>query len=272
MITTRLQGGTGNQLFQYAMGLSQARCLGAELQIDISSFRNDRMREYTLGLFPRITEKVVEDSVTTVGESGMPYNQALVDSIKDGDILNGFWQCEKYFVNIAKELREKFQPKPLTWEQLSWAKEINGSCNPTFLTIRRTDYVGNTFHGELPIAYYEEALKVIAEKTGDPDLFVFTDDIPWCLENLRLPYDFQVAGTYDRTVKGHIGREDADLYLMSLCKNAAMANSSFSWFGAWLGDAARKNNGGVVVAPKQWFGPRSNEDPRDIIPNRWTKI
>jgi hypothetical protein len=268
-ITTKLQGGTGNTLFQYAMGLSQARRLKTDLQIDISSFKNDPMREYTLGLFPRITEPTVENSITTIGESGMPYNQALVDQIKDGDVLNGFWQTEQYFADIEWELREKFEPKALTTAQRIWQHRIFTAENPTFVTIRRTDYIGNTFHGELPQKYYWDALEFIAHKTDLPTIFVFTDDTEWCQEHLNLPWPFFVAGTYDRTVKGHIGREDADLYLMSLCKNAVMANSTFSWWGAWLGMPQRKESKGVVVAPKQWFGPSSKEDPRDIVPLEW---
>ena len=269
-IITRLQGGTGNQLFQYAFGLAQARRLNTDLQIDISSFKNDPMREYTLGLFPRIAEPVVEGSITTVGESGMPYNQALVDSIKNGDVLNGYWQTEKYFTDVEWELREKFQPKPLTNAQRVFQAKIFRAKNPTFLTVRRTDYIGNAFHGEMSESYYWEALQLISIQIGAvPEIFVFSDEPDWCQEHLNLPWPFFVAGTYDRTVKGHIGREDADLYLMSLCKNAVMANSSFSFWGAWLGP---DKTGGTIVAPKQWFGPRSNEDSRDIVPERWIKI
>jgi hypothetical protein len=100
-------------------------------------------------------------------------------------------------------------------------------------------------------------------------VFVFSDEPNWCHENLKLQYPFHVAGTYDRTVKGHLGREDGELFLMSMCKNAVLANSTFSWWGAWLGDPGRK---GVVIAPKKWFGPLSNEDARDIVPNRWISI
>lgn len=272
MITTKLQGGTGNQMFQFAMGLAQARRLKSGLRLDIGGFHHDQMREYTLSLFPRINRFAranISEVPVTVHESGMPYNQSLVDSIEIGDSLKGYWQTEKYFEKIVYEVIWYFEPSPLTPDQREWCHAIMNSENPTFLTIRRTDYVGNTFHGELSIDYYKEALKIITDKTGTPDIFVFTDDIIWCQNYLVLPHSFQIAGTYDRTVKGHIGREDADLYLMSKCKNAVMANSSFSWWGAYLG---ADKNGGTIVAPKQWFGPTSNEDARDIVPDRWTTI
>lgn len=272
MITTRLQGGCGNQLWQYAFGLTQARRFHTDLQIDISSYKFDPKREYNLCLFPRITEKIVVNSQTTIQEKGMPYNPSLIDSIKDGDVLNGYWQSEKYLESIEYDIRWRFQPGPLSLKQQMWFRIIFESKNPTFLTVRRTDYVGNSFHGEMSESYYWEALKIIAEKTGRPSIFVFTDDIEWCQNNLNLPWPFQIAGTYDRTVKGHLGREDADLFLMSLCRNAVMANSSFSWWGAWLGDNLRKGNNGVVVAPKTWFGPTAHEDVRDIVPDRWLTI
>lgn len=268
MITSRIYGGCGNQMLMYAMGLAQARRLNTELQLDIGKFRRDSMREYNLCLFPRITNKLVENETITVRENGMPYNQAVVDSIKDGDVIDGYWQTEKYFLDIADELRDKFQPMPLDIPHRAWFNKIVTAKNPTFLTVRRTDYVGNTYHGELPESYYWEALRIIAEKTGVPNIFVFSDDPDWCQEHLNLPWPFFVAGTYDRTIKGHLGREDAELYLMSLCKNAVLANSTFSWWGAWLGDSGRK---GVVVAPNKWFGT-APEDPRDIIPDRWIKL
>lgn len=260
-------------MFQYAMGMTQALRLNTELQLDIGKFQTDRVREYNLCLFPRITNKLVENQIITVHEAGMPYNESVIMTIKDGDVIDGYWQSEKYFNfslgYAAHELRLKFQPKPLDIPHRKWFNKIVTSKNPTFLTVRRTDYVNSAYHGELPESYYWEALKVIADKTGQPDIFVFSDDPDWCQEHLNLPWPFFVAGTYDRTTKGHLGREDAELFLMSMCKNAVLANSTFSWWGAFLGDHRRE---GVVIAPKNWFGPECNEDSRDIVPERWIKI
>lgn len=276
MITVKLQGGCGNQMFQFAMGLAQAVRLNCDLQFDTSSFQHDRMREYSLCLFPRIQDIYGEQKffvADIVKENGMPYNEKIVEGIKRNSHLTGWWQTEKYFQSIEYLIRWYFQSAPLTPAHRKYFELIMNSENPTFLTVRRTDYVGNAFHGELPVEYYQNALAFVEHKTKTkPDIFVFSDEPEWCYENLKLGSSFIVAGTYDRTVKGHLGREDADLFLMSLCKNAVMANSSFSWWGAYLGDSVRWSRGGIVVAPKQWFGPASNEDARDIVPIRWYQV
>ena len=108
MITVRLLGGTGNQMFQYAMGLSQAQALDVELQLDISCLGRHRCLAPLWGL----TEALVSDVKPTVEEKGMPYNQDLDDFVKDGDCLNGYWQTEKYFEHIRAILLKKFIPKP----------------------------------------------------------------------------------------------------------------------------------------------------------------
>jgi hypothetical protein len=261
------------------MGLCHARRLKTDLRLDVGKYKRDSMREYSLGFFPRIQcqFQLVEDVPYTISESSMLYSHNLAESIKDGDVINGYYQTEKYFrhgvVSVKWELRTLFEPRALSPDHRRWFKRIFESQNPTFLTIRRTDYVGNTFHGEMTNDYYREALAQICDRTGwIPQVFVFSDEPEWCRENLQLQYPFEIAGTFDRTVKGHLGREDGDLYLMSMCKNAVMANSTFSWWGAWLGDSLRKTNGGFVIGPKKWFGSTSNEDPRDIIPERWIKI
>jgi hypothetical protein len=271
MITTILQGGLGNQMFQFAMGYAQSVRFGCPLVLNRYGFQSDRMREYSLDFFPRIALRKPAIFVSdyeqnpTVHENGMPYNQSLVESIEPGDVLKGYWQTEDYFANTMIDMRWFFEPRPLPPAHHKMCQQIENADNSTFIVIRRTDYVGNAFHGELPIEYYRSALALIK----NPTVFVFSDDPMWCVNNLDLGMPFTIAGTFDRTVKGHLGREDADLHMMSKCKNAIIANSSFAWWGAYLGDENRR---GRVIAPKKWFGPASNEDPRDIVPARWIKI
>ena len=88
---------------------------------------------------------------------------------------------------------------------------------------------------------------------------------PGCFNVVRTT----IAGNFDRTVEHHLGREDAELYLMRLCRHAIMANSSYSWWGGWLGADIKA---GMVIAPKNWFGPAFKEDPRDIVPGRWIRL
>jgi hypothetical protein len=138
-----------------------------------------------------------------------------------------------------------------------------------FVTVRRTDYVGNPHHVVLPMDYYRQAAALIATKVSDPEFFVFSDEPEWCEANFKLPYRTTIAGNFDRTIEQHLGREDAELYLMRLCGHAIMANSSYSWWGGWLGADI---TGGIVIAPKTWVGPAFKEDPRDIVPGRWIRL
>ena len=174
---------------------------------------------------------------------------------------------EKYFKNIRNILCDTFIPRqPLTAIGTQTEKQIlDAGKRSVFLTIRRTDYVSNGFHGVLSMDYYDKALKIIASQVENPIIFVFSDEPEWCKENIKLPYEMIVAGNYDMTTKNHLGREDEELWLMKLCKHAIMANSSYSWWGAWLNDT------GIITAPKQWF-LSTEKDPRDIVPERWIKI
>jgi hypothetical protein len=267
-----LHGGTANTLFQYAMGYAQAKRFNEELLLDVTSFQRDHMRQYTLSLFPNIKNTLVTGTVPTIHEGQMPYDQALVDRIKPGDCLKGYFQSERYFKQYKYELQDLFMPGDLTPQTDKMAQKIvNKGQRSVFLTVRRTDYVGNTYHGEMTMDYYNAALKIISERV-DPYVFVFTDDIPWVRDNFRIPYDMEIAGNYDRTTRDHLGREDEDLFLMSLCPHCVLANSSYSWWGCYLGEEETFNYNKIVIAPEKWFGPDCHEDPRDVYCSNWIVI
>src|SRR6202030_3632130 len=152
----------------------------------------------------------------------------------------------------------RWMTEPLNERAGEIEKEIFSSQS-VFMHIRRQDYVGlQHFHGLLPVEYYREALKLIRSVRGlDTKVFVFSDDQVWCRQNL--PQDFRfVTGT----------NMWEDMRLMASCKHAILANSSFSWWGAWLGD---NQQGRTVVAPRRWF-TSPDVDDRDLVPSRWLKI
>jgi hypothetical protein len=271
MITTVLMGGMGNQMFQYAIGRAAAMRLNTNLLLEISRF-NDWMRQYSLGLWAGVTAPtIMAASGEWIREEGLPYNPMIAARITNDSVLFGYWQTEKYFSNIRSTLLNEFTPKaPLTEFGEEIKKQILAEGDKSvFLTIRRTDYVMKQhFHGVLPIDYYLRAMELIAAKVSDPHIFVFSDEPDWCKANLRLPYGMTVAGNYDQTTATHLGREDQELWLMRQCRHAVVANSSYSWWGAWMGaDMA----GGIIVAPQCWF-TTTQEDPRDIVPERWIKL
>lgn len=272
-VTAYLMGGLGNQMFQYATGLSLSRRMRTDLKLDISRFSNPgEFRMYSLGLFSGVKEELVNHmSGKVIPEVGMPYNEHLFSNLPEDVTLYGYFQTEKYFLDIREELLSRLIPgTPLPDASAEMLNQIESAGDSSvFLTVRRTDYVGNSFHGLLPMSYYEKAADLIATYVYDPCFFVFSDDPPWCVTNFTLPYRTVMAGNFDRTVPAHLGREDAELWLMSKCRHAILANSSYSFWGRWLSPYEKS---GVTIGPQKWFGPSSTENPKDIIPDRWHKL
>jgi len=274
-VTSYLMGGCANQLFQYATGLALARRLRVDLHLDVSWYETatpNTPRLYSLGLFKGVDARVVHSLLgRIIRQEEFPYKPAPFENAPRKCSLVGYWQCERYFFGLRDELRERLLPrKPLPARSLATERAILGAGQRSiFVTVRRSDYVGNPYHVVLPMDYYREAAALIAAKVPDPVFFIFSDEPEWCEANFKLPYRTTIAGNFDRTVEHHLGREDAELYLMRLCGHAIMANSSYSWWGGWLG---ADMNGGIVVAPRSWFGPACKDDPRDIVPGRWIRL
>lgn len=270
-IVTCLSGGMGNQMFQYAFGKAQALKFKAPLILNTAKFspKDHCGRRYSLGLWQGCDYPIDNSKrLRIVREQGLPYNEKLLKLIRPGCILVGYWQCEKYFKHLAQELRRDFTPKQtLTSQgQETRAKIVEAGDRSVFVTIRRTDYLTSNFHNVLGIDYYTAALNRLMSVQPNPELFVFSDDPEWCKENLRLHNNQTIAGNFDRTTWDHLGREDEELHLMSLCKHAICANSSYSWWGAWLNP-----NPGMRIAPKMWF-MSDKEDPKDIVPESWIRL
>jgi len=261
MITTKLIGGMGNQMFQFMMGLAQANRLKTKLQLDVSLMGH--ARPFQLGQW-RVPINLCTPQVTTIHEQGMGYNQTLNYSVKDGDVLQGYWQSEKYFSDFERmEVRKMFRPVGLPSER---AKSLyNGLTDDGAVAVhvRRGDYLiepHKSFHGVLGTEYYQKAFDYVKGRVLNPRFFVFSDDPEWCRTYFK--------GFFDDIVVVEPGREAEDIHLMAHCKNAIIANSSFSWWGSWLGEW-QKNR--IVVAPEKWFD-QAKEDTKDIVPDRWVKL
>lgn len=289
MIITQLIGGLGNQMFQYATARRLSHHHNTDLFLDVTGFASYALRKYELDIF-RIHAKIAspelikhvsfsrkdavrlkirhlflgETIIQYVKEPTIAFHETVV-SLPDNVYLDGYWQSEKYFAEIADILRKEFSfvtpPSAINQNLL----EDIGGCNSVSLHIRRGDYVSNRstmeIHGGLGIDYYVRALDLMEEKVKEPQIFVFSDDIPWARENLKtnLPLQFIDHNGVEKNYE--------DLRLMSNCKNHIIANSSFSWWGAWLGSNPEKN----VITPMNWFN-QSNMDTRDLIPVSWYRI
>ncbi len=290
MIIIKLIGGLGNQMFQYATGKKVGLKYDAVLKFDIGGLRNNSgitPRNYALGFFNIqenfANEKEIEKLKGNAGgkifhimqklgiwkkkrfivEPKFSFNPEVLD-IGDDSYLQGYWQTEKYFKDIEGVIRKEFTlKKEFSIEEKEMTKEIKNT-NAISLHIRRGDYIAhaetNKFHGICSLDYYEKAIKQVAEKTENPVFFIFSDDIEWVKQNLKI--DFPTIYVSDGILKDY-----EELMLMSYCKHNIIANSSFSWWGAWLNANPNK----IVIAPKQWFAEKS-VGTSDIIPETWTRI
>ena len=289
MIIVRLMGGLGNQMFQYAAGKALADRLGVPLQLD-RTFLNQRsenpgytLRNFELDVF-QIAADIAEKSVVTRMKMQRKlskifpslirnhvFSETQEKLIKEFELLTdpvymeGYWQTEKYFLSIADQLRSKdFIPvAAISSMNAELVKKI-GNTSSVSMHVRRGDYVTNVqtnkYHGICSVDYYQHSAKIIVEKTGADHFYVFSDEPEWVKANIVLPY----ATTY---ISHNIARESYwDIVLMQHCKHHIIANSSFSWWGAWLNSSKEK----IVVAPEKWFTDPSAVS-NQMISEGWIK-
>jgi hypothetical protein len=198
-------------------------------------------------------------------EWGSRFNPNIYKT-RDDAYLEGYWQSELYFKEIEDTLREEFTFKPVpSSENQELIEEIN-ECESVGVHVRRGDYVTNPrfakIYGNIcTIAYYQQAIKLISEHVKSPHFYVFSDDINWVKDNLKInfPKTFVNFNTGEKSFE--------DLRLMSQCKHNVIANSSFSWWGAWLNNNKEK----IVYAPRRWFNA-PYYITRDVLPNSWVRI
>lgn len=289
MVVTELKGGLGNQLFQYAAGLSLSQRLETRLLLDCSFLESSRQsadttyRVYELDKF-QVTEPQANEWVLAKFTPHSLWQRALhllVSGLvkeeksfafdtsffsQKGDIyLRGYWQSERYFQSIESLLRERLSFRnELRHLNKEWADRIKSSHSVS-IHIRRGDYVSdpkiNSYHGALSIDYYLNGVAEIVSRVPTAHFFVFSDDVPWAKDHLQLgaPCEF---------ITGNSGTQAwEDLKLMSLCQHHIIANSSFSWWGAWLNPSKEK----IVVCPREWFADKSI-DTSDLIPTAWIRL
>jgi hypothetical protein len=269
-VIVRLQGGLGNQMFQYAFGRSVSIARGISLYFDRTVVdRCKDHRQYMMDAYDVKIEAVLPTQWTTqYPEKGMPYDEGVF-SADSYSLFLGYWQTEKYFKKhlIRQELiNPKGQPTNRVRDLATWAAQTES----TFIQIRRGDYANNPstkeYHGLQPLEYYLEAADYVKNQKPNTNFLVFSDDPKWCEENF--PDDLFPEFTIVKENSWQEKTAQWDLWIMSHCKNGIMANSSFGWWGAWLGDEQKDR---VVVAPKKWFD-KANVDERDIVPKRWVRI
>lgn len=289
MITIRLKGGLGNQMFQYALGRALALKNDTELKIDTSffyvDFKSITKRTYNLDVF-NIKAEIAKESdipfifrlpksriaiyliflfrkiIKSAGqEKSFNFDKSIL-SIGRNAYLDGYWQSPKYFEGFEDIIRKDFTLKKELLDNVIILKEQIEKNNSLCVHLRRGDYVGNANHEVVNNDYYTKSIALISQNTDIEKIYVFSDDINWCKENIKFEFPTMYVGEeYAGTnAEGHLA-------LMTTCKHFIICNSSFSWWAAWLSDNPDK----IVVAPKQWFKDEGiNSD--DLIPNGWIRI
>lgn len=293
MLIVNLIGGLGNQMFQYAFGRSLAQELKREVFFDVKGLldrtpkENFTYRDFELHIFDAQVAVASDELLRpfTFKPKSLPnriyykllrklkrvqhYKQvqpfiyeSAVWSTSPNTYFDGYWQTEKYFQKHEQVIRRSFTFKsPLVGKNKQLAQQMQVE-NAVAIHVRRGDYVSNQHingvHGTCSPAYYQAAVSLIANKITDPKLYVFSDEPEWVAQNML--FDYPV--TYISHNTGANSFED--MRLMSLCKHNIIANSSFSWWGAWLNANPTK----IVVAPSQWMQSLDVSNG-DLIPKEW---
>jgi len=274
MIVTRLRGRLGNQMFQYAAGRSYAERNKQELFIDTSGLQSRGLTPryfglhiFTLNARIKNFDQVADDSniIVTITQRRRGFHPEIFQvPACNNTVLEGFWQNENYFKEIEPTIRTEFTFKHSreldTYEVSQRIKSSEAVC----LHVRRTDYLmpqrsGLRFVG---VEYYKNAIRMITSEVQHPHFYIFSDDIDWCKRSLCLssPHDFVGHKLYDENAT------EVDLYLMTKCSHFIIANSTLSWWGAWLAQSRKK----IVIAPGDWFG--SPNSAAHIVPHNWVLI
>ena len=252
-------GRFGNQMFQYAALKGIAKKNGYEFCIPPGprveyDFDDEENQHKLLMAFEMPNVKEVNMFAAPYRkEASANFDKDLFENCEDNVNLYGFFQSEKYFKHIEDEIREDFT---FVDDILNPCKEAFGSDEMVGLHIRRSDYLQKQdYHPLCTQEYYKEALSKFSDTIP---VVIVSDDPAWCAkQELFEPDRFLISESNDNLV---------DMCILSLCKYHIIANSSFSWWGAWLANSER------VIAPKVWYGPAANIDESDIVPESWERI
>jgi hypothetical protein len=286
MIIVNLKGGIGNQMFQYALGRKLALKNNDVLKIDTAGLARandigDIYRPFSLDAFNIDKHIATPEEVQKIKypygivSKGLRYLRFKLSKDKNtmfrasvlgqtGDIfLDGYWQSPLYFNDIRDTLITEFSLlQPLSEAVQSYKQQIEGGVSVS-IHVRRGDYAKNPQvlkeFGICEAKYYQAAIGHIKAQTQNPTFFVFSDDIEWVKENLPLP----ASAVF---VKDAALRDVDELALMTICHHNIIANSSFSWWGAWL----NRHEDKIVIAPTPWFEIAPFD--KNLIPKTWIQI
>lgn len=288
MILVKLYGGLGNQMFQYAAARSLSLRLDLPVYYDDEYFLNperfgsqwpfalDHFKTFIGAYQPGLPKKIhnlvhrLYRKLNTWGlkssshffEKANRYNPNF-KNIQNATVVDGYFQSYRYFEDIRKNLINEFKPLRSLDEKNQQTLQEMQSSQSISLHVRRGDYVSNNqaslVHGLCDLNYYQRAIQFFEAKLDKPVFYIFSDDLNWARENLKIK-------SKSVLVDHNQDKNYLDLYLMTQCHHNIIANSSFSWWGAWLNDHSEK----IVIAPQKWF--LNQEASPDLCPPDWIRF
>jgi len=302
MVIVKIIGGFGNQLFQYAAGRALSLHLKTELKLDFSFFDTEEKKKvlrlnvfnlpYTVAekndyrniknlekpLFvKRILNKIgirippfyksshiFEENILTIFDKKQQNNQNFY--------IEGWLGDEQCFINIRDLLLKELNINTILDEENNKIKSQIDATNSIAIHVRRGDYLKNAYFKTLPIEYYIKAINEIIQKIRNPHFFFFSDDIDWVKNNfLHIENSNFIENNNKKDTQWSTKGDVEDLMLIKSCKHQIIANSTYSWWGAWLNNNSDK----LVYYPEQWFEnttAQTNFESNKFIPKNWNKI
>lgn len=266
MIYCNLRGGLGNMMFQIAGTYSISKDKGVECSfpnlhnhlrfLNLDETYNPKLNhseEYDIFL----SKLNVIHPTGPIPTIEYPFEYSEIPFPDDNFFVSGFFQSEKYFIKYREDILQLFEVVYTIYNQLSKKYPFVNNYQCTSIHVRRGDYVNfSSFHPPLSMTYYNNAIESLNPYT---DFFViFSDDVEWCKNNF----------VGDKFIFIENEKDYLEMILMTMCKNHIIANSSFSWWGAWLNNYYNKK----IIGPKEWFGSSISHNTNDIIPITWTKL
>ena len=285
----KLQGGLGNQMFQYAFSKAIEKhykkkvLLDKEILLDRTFIPNQYFvfRDFDLDIFkidtsfskPGAEETFRHQKYSNYLLSGFTrkayfkeehlYFNPAVFNVQGDTYFDGYWQSYRYFENVKDELRQDFS-LPVAVNSVGLYKEIKNNDNAVCINVRRADFLVNAVHGSHSMEYFNTAIEIICAQISSPSFYIFSDDVEWCTNNFALNYPTTIV-SYE-----HKGNKFGNyLKLLSACHHFIIPNSSFAWWGVWLSNQQNK----IVIAPRAWYGEKKlNDQTIDLIPDNWIRI
>lgn len=292
MIIVKLMGGLGNQMFQYACGRRLSFIHKVPLLLD-TRFLDDKeirqnftVRDYELNIFKlnaniaehRITNRFYNSNYISRFIRKISYPRIIIEEHRklndrvlmapSSAYLVGYWQSEEYFKDISDIIKEELAfPEKCENDYVSELCESMKNTNSIAIHIRRGDYATNkhinSVHGLLDLDYYRKAVNLINRKIVNAKFYLFSDDPGWVSKNFVKNIN-AVNINHHKPVRNYV-----DMKLMSYCQHNIIANSSYSWWGAWL----NKNPDKIVIAPQKWYAVGNNIEIAEYrIPGSWHTI